>query len=134
MAQKVSIVFEDDLEGGPAHETMQFVVEGVEYEIDLNKKNAAAFREHFAPYIQHARKAGPGQRRRQGRTSSSRQRSENVRSWAKQRGIAVSDRGRIPASVLDQWVAAGKPPPGPPSTPPRPRRGRPQSHEQSAAR
>jgi Lsr2 len=134
MAHKVTVVFEDDLEGGPAHETMRFVVEGVEYEIDLNKKNAAAFRKNFAPYIQHARRAGRGQRGRQGRTSSSRQRSENVRAWAKQQGIALSDRGRIPASVLERWAAASKPPPGPPSTPPRPPRKQPQPQQQSAAR
>ena len=31
-----------------------------------------------------------------------------IRAWAKDQGIAVSDRGRIPASVLERYLAAAK--------------------------
>jgi nucleoid-associated protein Lsr2 len=48
--------------------------------------------------------------RRPARTASSRERSETIRSWAKDQGIAVSDRGRIPASVVEQYEAATKEP------------------------
>jgi hypothetical protein len=78
----------------------------VHYEIDLNKKNARAFRKKLALFIEHARKAGPGQRRGPARTASSRQRSADIRAWAKATGLPVSDRGRIPASVADQYEAA----------------------------
>ena len=44
MAQKVTVELEDDLDGGPADETVRFGVDGSEYEIDLSTKNAAAFR------------------------------------------------------------------------------------------
>jgi hypothetical protein len=37
---------------------------------------------------------------------SRRQRSGDIRAWAKERGLAVSERGRIPASVLEQYHAA----------------------------
>ena len=67
MAQRVTVALEDDLDGGPADETVRFGFGGAEYEIDLSKKNAAAFRRQFAPFIEHARKAGPGQPRRPGR-------------------------------------------------------------------
>jgi len=40
------------------------------------------------------------------RTSSSRERSGDIRAWAKEQGIAVSERGRIPASVVEQYQAA----------------------------
>jgi len=40
MATKITVALEDDLDGGPADETVRFAVGGVEYEIDLNKKNA----------------------------------------------------------------------------------------------
>jgi hypothetical protein len=40
------------------------------------------------------------------RTAAARQRSGDVRSWAKARGIALSGRGRIPASVVAQYHAA----------------------------
>ena len=68
MAQKITVELQDDLDGGPADETVRFGVDGAEYEIDLSKKNAAALRRKLAPFIDHARKAGRGQRRRPGRT------------------------------------------------------------------
>jgi len=74
---------------------------------DLGAKNAAAFGELLAPYVEHGRKAGRAPARRGGRTAASRQRSGDVRAWAKQHGLAVSDRGRIPASVVEQYQAAG---------------------------
>jgi uncharacterized protein involved in copper resistance len=106
MAQRVSVELEDDLDGGPADETLRFGIGGSEYEIDLSKKNASKFRRQIAPYIEHARKAGRGQRRRPARAASSRERSGDIRAWAKGHGIAVSERGRIPASVVQQYQAA----------------------------
>ncbi len=108
MSQKVTVALEDDLDGGPADETVRFGFEGTGYEIDLSAKNARAFREKLAPFIEHARKAGRGPARRTARTSAGRQRSGEVRAWAQDHGIAVSARGRIPASVLEQYQAAGK--------------------------
>jgi hypothetical protein len=106
MATKITVALEDDLDGGPAEETLRFGIDGTEYEIDLNDKNASAFRRQLAPYIDHARKAGRAQRRRPGRAAASRERSTDIRVWAKDQGIAVSARGRIPASVVEQYEAA----------------------------
>jgi nucleoid-associated protein Lsr2 len=107
VAQRVIVTLEDDLGGGPADETVRFAFGGAEYEIDLSKKNAKAFRKQLAPFIEHARKAGRGQAR-QSRASASRERSGDIRAWAKEHGVAVSERGRIPASVLEQYRAAGR--------------------------
>ena len=104
MAQKVTVALEDDLTGGPATETLRFAFDGTGYEIDLNAKNGATFRKQIAPYVEHARKTGRAQARRAG---SSRQRSGDIRAWAKEHGLAVSDRGRIPVSVAEQYRAAG---------------------------
>jgi hypothetical protein len=106
MAQKITVALEDDLDGGPADETVRFGLGGADYEIDLSTKNANAFRRQLAPFIEHARRVGQGQRRRPGRTASSRERSADIRAWAKDQGIMVSDRGRIPASVAEQYDAA----------------------------
>jgi hypothetical protein len=106
MAQKVTVALEDDLDGGPADETVRFAFGGAAYEIDLSRKNAAAFRQQLAPFIEHARKAGRAQPRRPARTAAARQRSGDIRAWAKEQGIAVSERGRIPASVMEQYQAA----------------------------
>ena len=108
MAQKITVALEDDLDGGPADETVRFGLSGAEYEIDLSKKNARAFRKRLAPFIEHARKADRGQRRRPGRAAAGRERSGGIRAWAKGQGIAVSDRGRIPASIVEQYEGATK--------------------------
>jgi hypothetical protein len=70
MAQKITVALEDDLDGGPADETVRFGLGGAEYEIDLSKKNARVFRRQLAPFIEHACRAGRGQRRRPGRTAA----------------------------------------------------------------
>jgi hypothetical protein len=106
MAQKITVALEDDLDGGPADETVRFGIGGTDYEIDLSTKNANTFRRQLAPFIEHGRRAGRGPRRRPGRTVSSRERSGDIRAWAKDQGIAVSDRGRIPASVAERYEAA----------------------------
>jgi hypothetical protein len=105
MATKVTVALEDDLDGGPAVETVRFAVGGAEYEIDLNKKNAAAFRKQIAPFIEHARRAGRGPRRRGGRSAVSRERGAAIRAWAAEQGVPVSARGRIPADVVAQYEA-----------------------------
>ena len=105
MAQQITVALEDDLDGGPADETVRFGVGSTSYEIDLSAKNAAAFRKQLAPFIKHARSAARGQRRAR-RTAASRERSADIRVWAKEAGVTVSDRGRIPASVIEQYETA----------------------------
>jgi hypothetical protein len=106
MATKVTVALEDDLDGGPADETVRFAFGGAEYEIDLNKKNARAFRKQLAPFIDHARRAGPGPRRRAERSAARRESSGAIRAWAHEQGLAVKARGRIPASIMEQYEAA----------------------------
>lgn len=99
------VTLEDDLEGGPAEETVRFGIGGSEYEIDLNARNAARFRKQLGTFIDHARRAG-SRTRRPVRTAASRRRSHDIREWAQQQGIDVSERGRIPARVTRQYDAA----------------------------
>jgi hypothetical protein len=108
MATRIAVSLEDDLDGGPADQTLRFGLGGSEYEIDLSATNAGRFRQQLAPFIEHARKAGRGQRRRPARPSSAREQGSEIRAWAKDQGIAVSDRGRIPSSVAEQYAAARK--------------------------
>jgi hypothetical protein len=107
MARKTIVALEDDLGGGPADETVRFGIGGSEFEIDLSTKNAARFRKRLAPFIGHARKAGGGPRRPV-RSAASRQRSRDIRAWAKEQGIELSERGRIPADIADQYEAAAR--------------------------
>src|SRR5260221_13208219 len=108
LATKISAVLEDDIGDGPAAETVRFGLDGSDYEIDLNEKNVARLRRQLTPFVEHARKVGMGrgQRRRAGRSASSRERSGDIRAWAKDQGIPISDRGRIAESVVEQYQAA----------------------------
>ena len=106
MATRTTVTLEDDLEGGPADRTVRFGLDGAEYEIDLNSRNAAKFSSQLAPFISRARKAGSEARPRPARTPSGRERSARIRAWAKGQGISVSDRGRLAASVIGQYEKA----------------------------
>lgn len=103
MATRTTTALEDDLDGGPAEETIRFRLGAHEYEIDLNLRNADRFRAHMAPFVSYARRAGPGRQQR----AVLRQNSADIRAWAKEHGIHVNNRGRIPADIVKQYEAVG---------------------------
>lgn len=106
MAQKVEVTFIDDLDGGAADGTVQFGLDGLNYEIDLSDKNAAALRKAFAKYVEHGRKlAGAGRRGARGgkRPGTDRETTNAIREWAKQQGLKVADRGRIPGDIVERY-------------------------------
>ena len=111
MAQKMQVLLIDDLDGGDAAETVSFALDGVAYEIDLNEGNAARLREALAPWVGHARKAGRSvapqrQRSSGGAGGGAGAESAAVRAWARENGHTVSERGRIPSSVVEAYRAA----------------------------
>lgn len=107
MAQKVSIILVDDIDGSEATETISFGLDGASYEIDLNDANAAALREAFAAYVGHARKVSTGRRSSTRRSSGgSGTDTKAVREWARANGHEVSDRGRVPAEIVAAYEAA----------------------------
>ncbi|GLZ06062.1 Lsr2 family protein [Actinomadura sp. NBRC 104412] len=106
MAQQVQVLLVDDLDGGVAEETVTFGIDGRNYEIDLSAKNAEELRKALAVYQQKARKARPAGRKTATRAAGTRERSADIRAWAKSMGIPVNDRGRIPANVLEKYEAA----------------------------
>lgn len=115
MARKVQVILSDDLdENVPADETVSFSLDGTNYEIDLSEKNAQELREAFSRYVQAARRVGRGSGRASGGGRSratgggrmDREQAGAIRDWARKNGHAVSDRGRIPASVVEAYEAA----------------------------
>jgi hypothetical protein len=101
MAQKVSIVLVDDIDGSEAEETVSFSLDGRDYEIDLNAKNAGKLRDALAPFIGHARRGGGRKRNRTGGPSPA-----DIRAWARENGFEVPDRGRVSQQVRDAYLAA----------------------------
>ena len=107
MAQKFESFLIDDLDGGKADETVRFSFDGRSYEIDLSAANAERLRTSLQPFVAAARKARPADRRGAGgRTTGSRSRSTEIRAWARTQGINLSERGRIPISVVQLYDAA----------------------------
>ena len=117
MARKVQVILSDDFDDDvPADETVTFALDGTTYEIDLSDKNASEMREVFAKYVGAARKvagrgraSGAGRSKATGGTGAGRMDREQagaIRDWARKNGHEVSDRGRIPASVVEAFEAA----------------------------
>lgn len=118
MAQKVTVTLVDDLDGGQADETVEFGLDGVAYQIDLSNDNAGELRDALANYVSSARRSGgrkkPGPRPSSNRaastgggsTSADREQNQAIREWARKRGLKVSDRGRIPADIVEQYHQA----------------------------
>ena len=111
MAQKVQVILVDDMDGGEAQESVSFALDGVGYEIDLSAKNAGALREALAPYVGHGRRvsgrtgARGGSRGGRG-VGRGKQDLGEVRSWARENGFEVSDRGRVSSEVMTAYEAA----------------------------
>lgn len=109
MAQTVQIILEDDLDGGPAEETVRFGLDGAQYEIDLSEGNAAKLREAVRPFIAKARRAQNKQAPKQARpTGKSNPDTAAIRQWARENGHPVSDRGRIHQDVQKAYYDAHK--------------------------
>ena len=113
MARKVQVILSDDLdENLPADETVSFALDGTNYEIDLAERNANELRDAFSKYVAAARKVGRGTRASGGGRSRAtggrmdREQAGAIRDWARKNGHQVSDRGRIPASVVEAYEAA----------------------------
>jgi Lsr2 len=109
VAQKVQTLFVDDIDGSDAEGTVRFGLDGTDYEIDLNAKNAQALRDALARYTGAARRVSSRTRRqpRSGRKASANGlNTTEVREWAKAQGIEVKDRGRVPAELVVKFKAA----------------------------
>ena len=105
MAQKVNIVLVDDIDQTDAEETVSFGLDGKEYAIDLNTKNAGALRDALAPYVAHARPVS-GRRRGSAPKAASGAAPAEIRSWARENGFEVPDRGRVSAEVREAYASA----------------------------
>src|SRR3954447_6515273 len=120
MAQRLVTVLTDDLTGEELEvgETVTFAFDGVEYEIDLGETQAEKLRGALARYIQAGRRIG-GRSTRSGRSArsadsgssgrksgGSNRDTKAIREWAQANGHTVSERGRIPAVVVEAYKAA----------------------------
>ena len=113
MARRIVHQLVDDIDGSVLEvgegETVHFSLNGAAYEIDLNSAHADELRKALEPYVIAGRKAGSSSAPR---TSAARKRPARnpevaaIRAWANENGHKLSERGRIPAQVVDAYNAA----------------------------
>ncbi len=115
MARRIVHQLVDDLDGTLLEigdgETVLFSLDGVAYEIDLSSANAQALRDALAGYVKAGRsvatpRSASGSRRGASRSAGPQRDLADVRSWARAQGHTVSERGRIPATILAAYDAA----------------------------
>lgn len=112
MARRIVHQLVDDIDGTLLEvgegETVHFSLGGIAYEIDLTNAHADELRNALDPYIKAGRRATASAarpsapRRRAARNSD----SAAIRSWAKEQGLEVNERGRIAADVVEAYNAA----------------------------
>ena len=111
MAQHFQVRYTDDIDGtdlGETANTISFAFEGRQYSIDLSDDNAQALREAMAPYIETGHRV-TGRNTKAARRTSAKTSPANtkaIREWAQANGYDVSNRGRIPADVMEAYAAA----------------------------
>lgn len=112
MAQRVRVQIFDDLTGEEGAEPLTFSYGGHDYEIDLTVKNEEKFRKLIKPYIDAGRTTS---KKNRGKITTKKQKLDvvtesasptKVREWARSNGYEVSDRGRIPQSVMSAYNAS----------------------------
>lgn len=118
MAQKTIVQLFDDLDGTSGEDitTITFGIDGVEYEIDLNETNAARLRSELDSFLASARRTGgrvkrgsvTGSASRAAGDARSKEETKAIREWARENGHEISDRGRIPASVIAAYHGASQ--------------------------
>jgi len=117
MARRIVHQLVDDLDGTELEvgsgETVLFSLDGIAYEIDLTDDNAQALRNALEPYVSAARRVSGGRSASSSGTNSGRKRRRSgqndygpMREWAKANGYTVSERGRVPAAVIEAYEAA----------------------------
>ena len=110
MVQRVHVVLEDDIDGTDANKTVHFGWKGVEYEIDLSDAHVEEFAKAMEPWLENARRSSTSGSRGKRRTAKSGSTSgvdpADVRTWARDQGMKVSDRGRVPAHIMEAYREA----------------------------
>jgi Lsr2 len=109
VAQKISVTFACDYDSKEIPDgeqlTRAFSLDGRDYEIDLCERHSQKFDEVLEKFADKARRVTGRTGRPKRRTTAHRQRSAEIRAWAKRSGMEVSDRGRIPANVIAKFEA-----------------------------
>lgn len=104
MSQTTKTTLVCDPCGAEPARTVTVSLDGKAWESERCEDGYTALADELAPFIDAARPAGGKPRAK--RPAIARRRAEATRAWAKEQGLDVGDRGRIPASVVEKYNAA----------------------------
>lgn len=107
------LVDEPKHDGEETIETVAFMFDSATREIDLCAKHRTAFIKANELYLAASRKAVGNNVRsirsrtaRGGSAAVSERNPSAVRTWAKEQGIEVNEKGRVPEAIFQQYEAA----------------------------
>ncbi|MET8148538.1 Lsr2 family protein [Actinoplanes sp. NPDC049668] len=111
MAKTIVTLLTDDLDGSEADRTIEFGLDGVSYTIDLSEKNTGKLRKALDPYLAVASRVGrsgaggriPSRGAAAVPARTNREQNQAIREWATKNGYDVSERGRIPSSIVEAF-------------------------------
>ena len=113
MATQTSVTFVDDIDGsteGVEHYTFSWL--GQDYEIDLAPKSAKKLTDVMNLYtdkatrVSKSRSTGSDRGRGSASPRPSKEDVQAVRSWAREQGLEVSERGRVSSAVKEAYDQA----------------------------
>jgi len=112
MARSTVTHISHDIDGSAEAQTVTFRFQGVAYSIDLGQKNLDKLTTALTAFIEHAtrerRAASQGTSATRVKTAAERgYELAELREWAGQNKVALPQRGRIPAPIVAQYLAAG---------------------------
>ena len=96
-----SRVLIDDINGQPDAQEVRFTWMGTAYAIDLAEENYTVLATVIEQFIPHARTRGRSNAARKSRPTN----ASIIRDWARENGMEVPNRGRLPKEVVDAYKA-----------------------------
>jgi hypothetical protein len=102
VATKTQTVLVDDIDGSDAIATVAFGFQGRSYELDLSAAHLEELKSALQPYIAGARRSGTQQRVTRP-VAAGGAAARAARQWAREQGLEVPARGRVPASIVEAW-------------------------------
>ncbi|MFT4394725.1 histone-like nucleoid-structuring protein Lsr2 [Gordonia lacunae] len=113
MAKKEIVQVIDDLDGKvlDQYETVRWSLDGKNYEFDTSSKHAQQFRDSLSKYLDISRQTGRVTKRATTASTATgggrnKETTKAIREWAIKEGYELSDRGRIPQSIIEAFEAA----------------------------
>jgi hypothetical protein len=91
------LLYKHDGEEVAAEETVEFSLDGKHWKVDLTRDHAEKLRQALQPFISVATPQKAGSPRR------TRAEMKDLRTWAREHGWQLSDRGRIPDEAREAY-------------------------------